>query len=228
LDVVTSHNVGLHNYKTAIECKYWKDKVSKDTVMKLKETISDCNIDKAVVVSKNGFTPDAISFAKHIGVSLVELRRPTQADWKGRVREIKITSHAIVPEIYDFYIQVISDNSDDEGQRSTNAQMVDIYEPKKSTVTLSDRINEEIVSSDWKNNDVTDINIIFSNGTVFKDKLFNMETKVEKISFKVKTLKDDNTTIIKGEDHVSMLMFSLFDKKRFVLSPEGKIRESTP
>ena len=109
-DVVASHSIGLHNYKTAIECKYWKTKVPKDTIMKLNETISDCSVDKGVIVSKSGFTPDAINFARFCGISLVELRQPTNEDWEGRIKDINITMHAIVPEIYDYHIHIVSTN----------------------------------------------------------------------------------------------------------------------
>ena len=41
IDVLTAHSDGIHEYKTAIECKYWKDKVNKDIVMKVSEIIQD-------------------------------------------------------------------------------------------------------------------------------------------------------------------------------------------
>ena len=47
IDVLTSHSDGIHTYKTAIECKYWNEKISKETVMKLSDIIDDTGIQKA-------------------------------------------------------------------------------------------------------------------------------------------------------------------------------------
>ena len=51
IDVLTEHGDGIHQYQTDIECKYWADKVSKDAVMKVKETVDDCGFAKGTVVS---------------------------------------------------------------------------------------------------------------------------------------------------------------------------------
>ena len=110
IDVLTSHSAGPHSYKTAIECKYWKDKVHKDVVTKLSEILEDAQIEKGVVVSKSGFTQDAVKFAKYKGINLVELREPTDDDWKGRIRNITVNIEAHIPNVcgYEFIPDVSS------------------------------------------------------------------------------------------------------------------------
>jgi hypothetical protein len=73
IDVITSHSDGFHSYETCIECKDWNKKVTKDTVTKSAYIAKDCNFDKAIIVSKKGFTPDAIKVAKETNIHLVEL-----------------------------------------------------------------------------------------------------------------------------------------------------------
>ena len=51
IDVITSHTEGSHTYETAIECKYWKKKVSKDIVMKLVQILEDTGISKGIIKS---------------------------------------------------------------------------------------------------------------------------------------------------------------------------------
>lgn len=80
IDVLTSHTDGVHNYRTGIECKYWKERVNKDIVMKVAEIIEDARINKGIIVSKRGFTTDAISWAAHKNVALVELREIEDGD----------------------------------------------------------------------------------------------------------------------------------------------------
>lgn len=65
IDVLTAHSDGVHEYLTAIECKYWKKKVNKDVVMKVAGIIEDANINKGVIVSKGGFTPDGYFKVKY-------------------------------------------------------------------------------------------------------------------------------------------------------------------
>ena len=82
VDVLTSHSNGVHDYQTAIECKYWKKKIDKDIVMKVAEIIEDAGINKGVIVSKLGFTKDGISFAEYKNIGLVELREIGERDFK--------------------------------------------------------------------------------------------------------------------------------------------------
>ena len=99
IDVLTGHSDGIHEYKTAIECKYWKENVNKDIIMKIAEIIEDTGIDKGVIVSKNGYTEDAVSFAKYKNIGLVELREMSEEDWRGRPRVYDIKSTIQRPEI---------------------------------------------------------------------------------------------------------------------------------
>lgn len=87
IDVLTSHSDGVHNYRTAIECKYWDKKVDKDIVMKVAEIIEDSGINKGVVVSKLGFTEDGISFATYKNIGLVELREIEKRDWQDQLKK---------------------------------------------------------------------------------------------------------------------------------------------
>jgi len=102
IDVLTTHNDGIHDYKTSIECKYWKEKINKDIVMKVLEICKDCNFHKGVIVSKMGFTPDAIKFAKYYDVGLVELREPLEQDVENRLQEIDMIISPVLPKILYF------------------------------------------------------------------------------------------------------------------------------
>ena len=81
IDVLASHSDGIHTYKTAIECKYWKNTISKDTVMKIHSIINETNIDKGIVISKKGFTPDAIKYAESKNIGLALLREVEKEDY---------------------------------------------------------------------------------------------------------------------------------------------------
>src|ERR1035438_8764059 len=88
IDVLTNHSDGIHSYKTGIECKYWDENINKDIIMKVAAIVEDAGLNKGIIVSKNGFTPDAISFAQYRNIGLVELREITENDWEGTIRNI--------------------------------------------------------------------------------------------------------------------------------------------
>lgn len=52
IDVLTKQSNGVHQVRTAIECKCLKNKVTKGTVMMLLSTINDARIEKGVIVQK--------------------------------------------------------------------------------------------------------------------------------------------------------------------------------
>ncbi len=92
IDVLTAHSDGIHTYETAIECKYWKDKVNKDIVMKVSSIIEDTGISKGVIVTKSGFTKDGLEYAKFKNIGLVELRESTDKDHESTPKEIEIAT----------------------------------------------------------------------------------------------------------------------------------------
>lgn len=87
-----AHSDGIHTYETAIECKYWKDKVNKDIVMKVSSIIEDAGISKGVIVTKSGFTKDGLEYAKFKNIGLVELRESTDKDHESTPKEIEIAT----------------------------------------------------------------------------------------------------------------------------------------
>lgn len=80
LDVLTEQIEGEGVHLTAIECKFLKKKVTKDTVMKLRSVMDDANISNGIIVCKKGFTRDTLTYAEHVGIKLVELWESEKED----------------------------------------------------------------------------------------------------------------------------------------------------
>jgi hypothetical protein len=70
IDILATHSDGIHEYQTAIECKYWKEKINKDIVMKVYDITEDAGLNKGVIVSRSGFTQDGIEYAKYRNIGL--------------------------------------------------------------------------------------------------------------------------------------------------------------
>ncbi|TAI48348.1 restriction endonuclease [Flagellimonas allohymeniacidonis] len=144
IDVLTTHSDGIHDYQTAIECKYWEKKINKDVVMKVASIIDDTNIDKGVIVSKRGYTEDGKSFAKQKNIGLVELRELDET-------EAKETNFPIAEMVLNFKIKrkrpKISNIEFDYVDRNTELSKI---EPNQMIIRLENgnevALNEYILS----------------------------------------------------------------------------------
>lgn len=90
IDVLTMQSNGQQQARTAIECKYLKKKITKDTVMKVYCIINDAQIEKGIIVSKSGFTKDAVDYAREYNIGLVELRELQEKDLHETPKKIDI------------------------------------------------------------------------------------------------------------------------------------------
>jgi len=227
IDVLTSHSDGIHNYLTAIECKYWNEKVTKDTVMKVKEIVDDCNIDKAVIVSKIGFTPDAISYAKFVKVELVELREPIDEDWEGRVKDIIVNMHVQSPQLISYENLVDQQEYDVQTSKQKFVFAEDyIYQFPDCTTQTIKSIAENFlrIKVIILNNEVEE-KIDFPEGTIFRSKDKSYLLKVKGVKLKGKLTEFVEKIEIRGENYIWMIMKTVFEGKRFTVTKEGEIRE---
>ena len=133
IDVLTRQSNGLQTVRTAIECKYWQKRVTRNVVSNLITTVEDTNIEKGVIVSKEGFTSGAIALAKQRNISLVEMREPNDADWEGTIKTIHIMMHMTWPEFYDFEFVQPPQQAGNSIQFTASGQDLTIKEPGKET-----------------------------------------------------------------------------------------------
>ena len=228
IDVLTSYSDGVHLHRTAIECKYLSDKVSKDVVAKLSEIIEDAQIGKGVVVSKSGFTPDAVTFAKYKNIGLVELREPVDDDWQGRIRTIHINMHITAPEVYDheFIWDDIGDQIEEINIKALTSDVL-IHTPDGVSTSLHELTNSKPRNAS-REGEVDSYSVPFPAGTTLSFLASESKVPIREIRFKIRYEVATEEIEIRGEDHVFMIMRAIFENRRFVISPDGDIRESDP
>ena len=224
IDVLTSHSDGLHEYLTDIECKYWNQKIDKDIVMKVKEIVVDCNFSKGIVVSKLGFTPDAITFANYVGVGLVELREITDKDWEGRIRHIIINIIAHYPELLS--VQVDLESDDVKGEKEVarvqaDASMVEIIYQDGKIVTMKDFIRNEFVNELAE--DIKTQKFEFEKGTELLYKDLGKRYHLRSITLTGRMASLTTQSVINGDEHVLYYMKCIFEGDELTISKDGKI-----
>ncbi len=222
VDVLSTFSDGVHKYRTAIECKYWNKKVPKDVIAKLVSIIQDASIDKGVVVSKMGFTDDAKSLAEFNNIGLVELRKPVDKDWEGKIRAINIDLHISMPHIYDFQITQPPGNSETEKTKvrlefTWNRAFVE--SPEAQVKSLQEIIQAEI--KDHANEGEHDIQFVTGARLTVPDQQVNV--LIEGIRFKLEYHTANEQIEIRAEDHIYMIMESLFEGRRYNIGLDGTI-----
>jgi hypothetical protein len=226
IDVLTVHTDGLHNYKTSIECKYWNKKINKDIVMKALVIRQKCNLQKAIIVSKMGFTPDAIKFAEHNGIGLVELREPLKQDIENRITKVNINIIPLIPNITRLDNIVHEEEDQNHTQFEINTSESYYLLPDGCHKTIIDLIDDWLreIEQAGKLNVVMEEVIPFPNGTYLK---------TPELSIKVNAVHIKGSLVIgsiekvefRWEDRVWLIMKSIFEEKMFTVSRSGNIQE---
>lgn len=233
IDVLTSHTDGIHEYHTAIECKYWKEKVNKDVVMKLERIIEDAGIEKGVIVSKMGFTEDGFLYAKHKNIGLVELREIEERDWKEQAKKPDFFVGELIvntkierrrPEILSIEFDFVGSNQQFEKINHYQwilRSMAGIEIPLESYVTsFQDKLHRE------EPDNIVKENFEFKDGNLINTKTKTI-TRISGFTLtgKLTVTNLDSQCQFNIVDEVWMLMKSLFENRSFTISKSGMIKK---
>ena len=233
IDVLTTFSDGIHTYKTAIECKYWKEKINKDIVMKVAAIIEDARINKGVIVSKSGFTPDGIEFAHFKNIGLVELREANDKDFEATPKEMDLGTFEIHTQITLRRPEVLKIELDTQDKIQNNNEEFPIYQAviireDGKQIPFNDYYmafkntlhDEEIFRIVSKRCDIT-------NGLLVNNKA-NTKVKINGIIFTGMLTKIDSNsrTQFSLTDQVWLVMKSIFEERTFTFSGYGIIVEN--
>lgn len=230
VDVLTSLSDGVHTHRTAIECKFWKDKINKDIVMKVANIVEDAGLNKGVIVSKMGFTEDGALYARHKNIELVELREMDEADRKQKssntgiefaMLNIEITRRR--PEILDIIIN--SKNSGAVSEKRNHYQLnvqlkngqvvpIDKYIMSFKTEELQNQAPDKVFEKYYP---LPDANLVSS---VTKESM-----PINGFTLKGKLTVTDMSKKLTLVDEIWLIMKSMFDDKSFKISSMGFIQD---
>lgn len=236
IDVLTAQTNGIHTTQTAIECKYHKNKISKDPVMKLSETIKDSGIEKGIIVSRSGFTRDAVAQAKACNIGLVELREIEDKDLEENPKQIEIADLDIHVGVLRTRPQIIKIDIGDNRtiQVKDDINYMDYYDfsiinEEGSSLPFINFLNDFRIEVSQKNKMYE---IITKKHVISKSTLLNRKTnesfKIDEIIFKGRLTQKDLSKSLKLTlvDEVWLIMKSIFDNRTFSFSENGVIKEN--
>lgn len=91
IDVLWRFKQAGVEHTVLIECKNYATNLTLEKVRNFFGVLHDIGNARGLIVTKTGYQSGAAKFAKYYGIDLKVLRKPTEHDWHGRVKNIHIT-----------------------------------------------------------------------------------------------------------------------------------------
>lgn len=230
IDVLTQTTIKDNSFRTAIECKYLNKKVGRDVVMKLSALLEDTDIEKGIIVSKNGFTKEALKYAEHKSIRLAELD-----DYKKYEVEkdaINIANITLNLNVTLTRPKILSVKVDDVELKSTSTILGPIWyghiqTTSKSPVGLQTYIDEfrrELGRLDLIG-EVKYKDVSFPEGSMFNGNQELNGKVVTKLYLtgKLTSNSDIHTHEITLVDKISLIMKNIFEEETFAITQHGAI-----
>ncbi|MFA0834631.1 MAG: hypothetical protein ACC609_11555 [Methanobacterium formicicum] len=184
-------------------------------------------MNKGIIVSKNGFTSGAVTYADYKDIGLVELRKSLEKDKEGRLWNLDVSINRIKKIIYKTQIGADGIRIEDKSiiPKLSELELEDIdflIHPDGSFETFDDLITR--MEQDFiKNGSSTEI-INFKPGTYIK---------TSTVTIPIKSIKVDREEIreeigrkeFRGDDMIEYIMHVLFENRTNLIMADGEIRE---
>lgn len=88
IDVYWEFEMVGQKHRIAIECKNYTHDIQIGRIRDFFGVVYDIGSINGIFVTKKGYQSGAKSFADYYGISLKEMREPTDEDWGGRIRKV--------------------------------------------------------------------------------------------------------------------------------------------
>ncbi|ELN6867241.1 restriction endonuclease [Vibrio parahaemolyticus] len=157
IDVYWEFEMMGEKHRVAIECKNYSKEVSVGRIRDFFGVLHDVGNIKGIFITKKGYQSGAIKFGEHYGISLKELRFPSDKDWEGRVKDIVVKISVFSTDIKQRNIDIDMDwffeNTDykegDQIDLSGMADEIKIVDAEGNSITDFHTI-ESALPHEWK------------------------------------------------------------------------------
>ena len=246
-DVYIKGNLGTHQidvywefefngikYKTVVQAKDWNSNVPQEKILAFNQILQDIpGQPRGIFITKTGYQKGAREIAEKLNIVLYELRKPTDKDWEGKMRDLKIILHGICSHLIS--CTPIFDKE----------YLEEYYPDLKNRYFVCNPIESNIVDFNGQKqcsfmdllNKLMKVNVGFNEETevekMFDEPLYLLTEKNDK--FKVKGLiikyivrKIDNEINIKGNNMVGFILCNVLDKTEQRISPQKELIDKSP
>lgn len=229
IDVLTSETDNTGTYRTAIECKYWNKKVTKETVMKLLAIINDTDIERGIIVSKSGYTPDAQQFAKHCNILIVHLRETGEEDNELQKEfhffdlRVNIKMNIKSPEVINIIAKDLDNNLIEIDENYQYHILIEQANGKRTRLFDEIMVFKEYINKQKPFKTVTKTYEYENSNLRFQDSI----QKIKSITYTgLLTVQDKSqNSTFSIVDNVWLIMKKIFEEQTFIISESGLIAQ---
>lgn len=234
IDVYWEFEFNGIKYKTVVQAKDWNSNVPQEKILAFNQILQDIpGQPRGIFITKTGYQKGAREIAEKLNIVLYELRKPTDKDWEGRMRDLKIILHGICPHLIS--CTPIFDKE----------YLEEYYPDLKNRYVVCNPIESNIVDFNGQKqcsfmdllNKLMKVNVGFNEEIevekMFDEPLYLLTEKNDK--FKVKGLiikyivrKIDNEINIKGDNIVGFILCNVLDKTEQRISPQKELIDKSP
>lgn len=90
VDVSWQFSQAAVTHTVLVECKNYASAITLDKVRNFFAVLHDIGNCRGLMVTKTGYQAGVVDFAKHYGIGLKLLRKPTEEDWKDKIKTIHV------------------------------------------------------------------------------------------------------------------------------------------
>lgn len=239
IDVYWEFEMGGIIYKTIVQAKDYNSTVSQDKLLTFAAVLNDLpGQPRGIFITKTGYQKGAKKIAEANGILLYEFRQPTDNDWKGRIKDIKIEMQCIAPDFSNqhsvvdniWFIQKCKELNIQPPQHlpsggGLNTEIL-LYDENDNVITslyhLQNQCYENYTTSD-KNYRITHK---FDTPTFIASNYPPMpKIKLSEFSFDVSVHELIDTVEIYGDTIVAFILKNIFDGTTETLGHDLKIRK---
>ncbi|MBC7987534.1 MAG: restriction endonuclease [Sphingomonadaceae bacterium] len=227
IDVYWEFRMAGQTYKTAVECKAFDKSVPVGRIRDFYGVLVDIPNLIGVFATMVGYQRGAKMFAKQHGISLKELRAPTDKDWKGRVKDIRLTLRAVVPTITDFAPRVsaafLASIPDGEEVRITSGFKSDepiIFDRSGTPAATYEELRQSLPSDSKATKGLKHF-------APFPDHVFWIGRKsidIDGVDMTYDVSVTENHTIIRGEDFAQAIIKDVASGELTIVDKDKQVR----
>jgi Restriction endonuclease len=82
VDILIEDTVAGHKIAVAVDCKNWNSRIAVPDVGSFASFVKDIGMQKGVMLSKKGYSKNALRYAKQLGIDLCQLHDAASRNWK--------------------------------------------------------------------------------------------------------------------------------------------------
>lgn len=224
IDVYWEFRLAGQIFRTAIECKAFDKTIQVGRIRDFYGVLADVPGLSGVFVTKKGYQRGAKLFGDHYGISLKEVRVPDNADWEGRVKDIKLNFMMQIPTLRNLKPHVTERSLAKQTEAVIKSGFLSdepiIFDASGNAVASVDDL---LATVPEHSESATDLSKVFSFPQhSFRTDAIDLEINGIEVFYELEVISE--TIHLRGDELVTAIMKDALSAELTVINKNGDIR----